>query len=110
MVIYNVTCNMASHLEEEWLEWIREHIAHVLGTGLFKNAKLTRVLVEEQDGASTFSIQYKAISRETLETYYSNHAEALRKAGLDKWGGNNVLSFRTELDVLDEYTVHTNLN
>ena len=109
MVIYNVTCNMASHLEDEWLDWIREHIALVLGTGLFKDAKLTRVLVEEQDNSSTFSIQYTAISRDSLEIYYSKHAEALRKEGIDKWG-NNVLSFRTELDVLDEYTVHTNLN
>ena len=100
---------MASHLEDEWLDWVREHIAVVLGTGLFKNAKLTRVLVEEQDGSSTFSIQYKAISRESLETYYSKHAATLRKEGIEKWG-NNVLSFRTELDVLDEYTVHTNLN
>ena len=100
---------MSSHLEEEWLEWIREHIALVLGTGLFKDARLTLVLVEEQDGESTFSIQYKATSRESLEVYYSKHAEALRKEGLEKWG-NNVLAFRTELDVLDEYTVHTNLN
>lgn len=109
MVIYNVTCNMASHLEEEWLEWIREHIAQILGTGLFKDAKLTRVLVEEQDGSSTFSIQYKAISRETLETYYSKHAGSFRKEGFQKWG-EQVLAFRTELDVLDEYMVHGNLN
>lgn len=100
---------MASHLEEEWLAWMREHIAQVLGTGLFKDARLTRVLVEEQDGSSTFSIQYKAISREALEIYYSKHAAKLRKEGLQKWG-DNVLAFRTELDVLDEYTVHGNLN
>lgn len=109
MVIYNVTSNMAQSLEAEWLEWTREHIAHVLGTGFFMDARLTRVLVNEDDGSSTFSIQYKASSRESLEAYYDKHADSLRKQAYDKFG-ERVLSFRTELDVIDEYRVHPNLN
>ncbi len=104
MIIYNVTCNMHSTLEIEWLEWIREHIAKVLGTGLFIDARLTRVLVEEQDGSSTFSIQYKAISKSALQKYYDNHAVALRKEGAEKFG-EQILSFRTELELIDEYQV-----
>jgi hypothetical protein len=109
MVIYNVTSNMDQSLEEEWLAWIREHIAQVLGTGLFMDARLTRVLVQEEDGSSTFSIQYKATSREALEIYYRDHAPGLRKLGADRFG-DKVLSFRTELDVVDEYMVHGNMN
>jgi hypothetical protein len=109
MVIYNVTSNLAQSLEEEWLEFTREHIAQVLGTGLFMDARLTRVLVEENDGSSTFSIQYKASSREALEIYYDKHASAFRKVAVDKFG-EQVLSFRTELDVIDEYRVTGNMN
>lgn len=100
---------MSQQIEQEWLTWIREHIAQVLKTGLFKDAKLTRVLVQEQDGSSTFSIQYKAIDRSSLDTYYTKHAPTLRQQSITKWG-ESVLSFRTELDVLDEYTVHIDLN
>jgi hypothetical protein len=109
MVIYNVTSNLAQSLEEEWLEFTREHIAQVLGTGLFMDARLTRVLVEENDGSSTFSIQYKASSREALEIYYDKHASAFRKVAVDKFS-EQVLSFRTELDVIDEYRVTGNMN
>ncbi|PRP68086.1 DUF4286 family protein [Nonlabens agnitus] len=109
MVIYNVTSNMAQSLEKEWLEWTREHIAQVLGTGLFMDARLTRVMVEEQDGSSTFSIQYKASSREALELYYEKHAPALRQEAIKKFG-DRVLSFRTELDMIDEYRVTGNMN
>jgi len=109
MVIYNVTNNMAQSLEAEWLEWTREHIARVLGTGLFMDARLTRVLVTEDDGSSTFSIQYKANSRESLELYYSKYASSLRQEAFEKFG-ERVLSFRTELDVIDEYRVTGNMN
>ena len=109
MVIYNVTSNMDARLAPVWLEWIRGHIAQVLGTGLFVDARLTEVLVEEQDGSKTYSIQYKAKSREALTLYYNNHASALRMEAAKKFG-DNVLSFRTELDVIDEYIVHENLN
>ena len=104
MIIYNVTCNMHASIEAEWIPWIREHIAKILGTGLFMDARFTRVLVEDQDGHSTFSIQYKAHSKEALIDYYENHAPELRKEGVEKFG-DQVLSFRTELELIDEYNV-----
>ncbi len=100
---------MAQSLEKEWLEWSREHIAQVLGTGLFMDARLTRVLVDEQDGSSTFSVQYKASSREALDLYYEKHAPRLRKNASERFG-ERVLSFRTELELVDEYRVHGNMN
>ncbi len=100
---------MEAGVEEEWLEWIREHIAQVLGTGLFMDARLTRVLVQENDGSSTFSIQYKARDREALDIYYDRYAPALRQQSMDKFG-ERVLAFRTELELIDEYRVHGSLN
>ncbi len=100
---------MDQSLEAEWLEWTREHIAQILGTGLFMDARLTRVLVEEQDGSSTFSIQFKASSREALENFYDQHDEAFKNEASQKFG-ESVLSFRTELELVDEYRVHHNMN
>ena len=109
MVIYNVTSNMDHSLEMEWLEWMRDHIAKVLGTGQFMDARLTRVLVDQKDGSSTFSIQYKSKSREALELYLDKYAQLLRKEAHEKFG-DRVLSYRTELEIIDEYTVHGNMN
>ncbi|AGC76121.1 hypothetical protein DDD_0994 [Nonlabens dokdonensis DSW-6] len=98
---------MHASVEPEWIPWIREHIAKVLGTGLFMDARFTRVLVEDEDGHSTFSIQYKANSKEALLKYYENHAPVLRKESVEKFG-ERVLSFRTELELIDEYNVRRN--
>lgn len=107
MIIYNVTVNIDESIHEEWLNWIKEHIPLVLATGNFTEAKLTRVLVEEDLGGVTYSIQYRAKSRNHLEDYYTNHADALRQDGLKKFA-DKMLAFRTELQIIDEYSVTIN--
>ena len=106
MIIYNVTINIDKTVTKEWLEWVKEHIPQVLATGKFKEAKLTKVLVED-DEADTYSIQYRAHSREALDSYYAHDAERLKKEGLQRFA-DKMLTFRTELEVIDEY--HVNLN
>ena len=104
MIIYNVTANIDDSIHEEWLTWIKEHIPQVLATGKFTEAKLTKVLVEEEMGGVTYSIQYRAKSREDLDNYYQNDAEKLRNEGLNKFA-DKMLAFRTELEIIDEYSV-----
>jgi hypothetical protein len=104
MIIYNVTSNIDESIHQKWLAWVKEHIPQVLATGHFTEAKLTRVLVKEDMGGVTYSIQYRAKSREALEAYYKNNADTLRQDVLRHFG-DQVLSFRTELEIVDEYFV-----
>lgn len=102
MIIYNVTINIADSEHDKWLQWMRnKHISDVLATGLFNNARLVKVLVEEDEGA-TYSVQYFTDSKDKLNDYYTNHAPRLRQEGLALFG-NKMLAFRTELEVLSEY-------
>jgi len=105
MIIYNVTSNIDESIHQKWLEWVKNHIPQVLSTGYFTEAKLTRVLVKEDLGGVTYSVQYRAKSREALELYYKNDADRLRQDVLKNFG-DRVLSFRTELEIIDEYTVN----
>ncbi len=105
MIIYNVTANIDASIHSKWLAWIKEHIPQVLATGHFTHAKLTKVLVEEDMGGTTYAIQFSAKSREALDTYYKNDAERLKKDGL-KLFADKMLAFRTELEVIDEYAVN----
>ncbi|WP_418510565.1 DUF4286 family protein [Corallibacter sp.] len=107
MIVYNVTANIDDSIHNEWLNWIKNHIALVLATGHFTEAKLTRVLVEEEMGGLTYSIQYRAKSREDLDAYYKNHADALRQDGLKRFA-DKMLAFRTELEIVDEFSVTFN--
>ncbi len=102
MYIYNVTINIDDAVHEEWLTWMESHILKVLNTNKFVSAKFTQVLVEEEMGGKTYSVQYTANSKEDLEDYYTNDAEALRIESAKKFG-DKMLAFRTELKLIKEF-------
>ena len=104
MIIYNVTANIENSIHDQWLKWIKEHIPQVLATGKFEKATLSKVLVEEEMGGHTYSVQYRSYSREALDAYYREDAEKMRTEGL-KLFADKMLAFRTELQIVDEYSV-----
>ncbi|QTD36286.1 DUF4286 family protein [Polaribacter batillariae] len=101
MYIYNVTINIDESVHEEWLTWMETHILEVLNTGKFISAKLTEVLVNEEMGGKTYSVQYTANTREDLDNYYQFDADKLRKKGLKF--ADKMVAFRTELRVVNEF-------
>lgn len=105
MIIYNITINVDDKIHEKWVNWMQNvHIPEVLSTGKFLKALMTRVLVNEEMGGVSYSIQYTCESRQLLDLYYQEDAERLRKEGL-KLFGQQFVSFRTELEIIDEYKV-----
>ena len=102
MYIYNVTINIDESAHDEWLAWIDDHIPEVLATGKFISAKLTQVLVEEEMGGITYSVQYVTNTREDLDEYYRVDAPKLRSDGVQRFA-DKMVAFRTELKVVKEY-------
>lgn len=103
MYIYNVTLNIDESIHEQWLDWMKnKHIKEVLATKKFTSARLVKVLVEEQMGGLTYSVQYFAPSKTHLDEYYEQHADLLRQEGL-KLFGDKMLAFRTELEIISEH-------
>ncbi len=103
MLIYNVTINIDESVHEKWLSWMRDkHIPDMLATGKFSEAKMAKVLVEEEMGGVTYSIQYTTKDRATLESYYREDAERLRNDGL-RFFADKFVAFRTELEVIKTF-------
>ncbi|QLG44851.1 DUF4286 family protein [Costertonia aggregata] len=103
MYIYNVTTNIEESVHDAWLKWMKEiHIPDVLATGKFLNAKMTKVLVEEEMGGTTYSVQFTTVDKETLERYYKEDANRLRTDAQKRFP-NKFISFRTELQVISEH-------
>ncbi len=103
MIIYNVTTNIHESVHDQWMIWMQhKHIPEMLGNGKFTSAKFARVLIEEEMGGVTYSVQYTTDSRETLQKYYEEDAPKLREEGL-KLFGDKMLAFRTELEVISEH-------
>lgn len=101
MYIYNVTVNVEEVIHDIWLKWMTsQHIPAMLATGKFSKALMTRVVIEEEMGGKTYSVQYTTDSKETLEKYYLENAEELRAQSKAYEG--KIVTFRTELEVIGE--------
>ena len=103
MIIYNVTINVEESISQEWLCWIQKtHIPEVMNTGMFISAKMTRVMLEEQMGGITYSIQYLCESKSILDEYQVQFAPKLQQKHTQKFQGKFV-AFRTLLEVISDF-------
>lgn len=70
MYIYNITTNVDESIHREWLIWVQEtNIPKILETGKFSKALMTQVLIKEDMGGYTYSIQFTSDSKEKLQDY-----------------------------------------
>lgn len=103
MIIYNVTSNVDESIQDEWLAWMMEkHIPDIMATNKFYKIKIVKVLVDEEMGGVTYSVQYSAESREKLEEYYNEHSGKMREEAARLFG-DKVVQFRTELEIIKEF-------
>ncbi|MAZ29203.1 MAG: hypothetical protein CL868_19265 [Cytophagaceae bacterium] len=106
MIIYNVTSNVDDSIHDEWIKWMQEeHIPQILSTGKFVKALMSKVLVEEEMGGQTYSVQYFAKSREHLDEYYKTDAAELRKHTTRF--ADKLVSFRTEMAIIGEASLQS---
>ncbi|QBZ97332.1 DUF4286 family protein [Flavobacterium sangjuense] len=103
MILYNVTINIHESVHDQWMKWMQEkHINDMLATGKFSSARMVKVLVEEEMGGTTYSIQFTTDSKETLQRYYDEDAPKLRAESALLFG-DKMLAFRTELELISEH-------
>ncbi len=99
MILYNVTIIIDDQVHDEWLQWMKEiHIPDVMATGLMIENKIARILAEEEGGTS-YSIQYLLRSMEDYETYQQQHAPRLQAEHQQRYEGK-FGAFRTLLHVI----------
>lgn len=102
MYIYNVTINIEETIHDRWLDWMKtEHIPAMLATGKFTKALMSRVIVKEEMGGITYSVQYTTDSKEMLQKYYVENAAELRAQSKPFEG--KFVAFRTELEIVSEH-------
>lgn len=101
-IIYNVTINIDESVHDKWLAWMKDtHIPEMLATKKFSAAKMCKVLVEEDMGGVTYSVQYTTKSMATLQKYYQEDAPKMRAEGV-KLFPNKYVAFRTEMEVIKD--------
>lgn len=100
MIIYNVTCNVADEIHDEWVQWMKEvHLPEVMETGLFLEHKMMKILTEVEDNTGTnYAIQYLCQSMDDYTNYSTNFGPALKQKTLEKYG-DKVMAFRTLMEL-----------
>jgi hypothetical protein len=102
MYIYNITTHIQESAEKEWLVWMQNtHIPEMLDTGKFLSAKMCKVLVEEDLGGMTYSVQYTVENRDILEDFHKTDAVLMKNKTNAKFAGQFVY-FETEMQLIDK--------
>jgi len=98
MLLYNVTIAIDKVVEPEWLIWMRDqHIPAVLATGYFKDCKMYKVLHDEGEDNTSYSVQFFATNIEAVVAYLDNAAPAIMEALRAKFKNRHVV-FQTLLE------------
>ena len=100
-ILYNVTISLEASIFPEWLTFMREdHIPKIFATGCFSGYKICRIINESPENHSV-AVQYFAINAEKFKIYTAQHAPALQKEYVARFG-SSAPAFRTVLHALEE--------
>ena len=100
MIIYNVTVKVESSISDDWLRWLQvEHIPEILATGCFSGYRVARLLEVDDEGATTYTVQYEAPSQQHYQQYIDQFAPSMRAKSYEKWG-DRFIAFRTVMEVV----------
>lgn len=85
MVVYEVVATVKAERAAEWHAWIIPHIQEVVDTGCFVTSELEKI-IDPPSSDVIFRVRYHSTSMQLIERYLSEHAPALRAAGIERFG------------------------
>lgn len=86
MVIYEVNLKLNSSIEEEYLEWLDDHVDRMLKLPGFKNAFIYKAESTDDSNLKGYCVQYFVESREALQDYLDKQAPSMRQEAATKFG------------------------
>ena len=100
MIIYNVTIKIDNSVADAWVAWMKsEHMPDLMGTGLFVDCRLCRLLEQDEVEGITYAAQYFCEGIQQYNIYIDKFAEKMREKGFNLFGGKFV-AFRTVMEVI----------
>lgn len=101
MIVYNVTIKVEHSIAGDWRQWmLREHIPMLLQTGCFTDARLFRLLDQDDSDGPTFCAQYHCNSRKEYDEYIDRFSVEMREETVKHWG-NRFVAFRSLMQEQD---------
>lgn len=102
MVVFNITINVDEQIEKDFLLFVKETWMPLLANEtLFSDARICKVLVEEEMGGKTFSLQLSASSLSELETFEKNKFPIVYQVLHEKFM-NKFVIFTTKMEFIHQ--------
>lgn len=100
MVILNTTYSVEAQEQENWLHWLRtEYYDFLDSTGMVCSKLLTRVLVGQDGGSFSYSLQLTMEGASVYQEFEQKYLPQCEAKLINKFG-TKVVSFSTLLKVL----------
>lgn len=100
MLIFNTTFLVSDKVHGAWLKWINEkHIPYMLESQLFSQPQVAKVLTNEEQEGTSFSVQFHVQDMETLFEWNKKYGADFQTIFSQKFG-SEALFFTTVLELL----------
>ena len=100
MLIFNTTYLVSDKVYGPWMKWIQEqHIPFMLESELFSLPQVAKVLTNEEQEGTSFSVQFHVQDMETLRLWNQKYGEHF-KADFAKQFSTEALFFTTVLELI----------
>lgn len=93
MVIYEVSISVEKDAAEEYEAWLADHIREIITLEGFAGAEWYECTDVASDRRE-YVVRYELRDRASLDNYFSNHAERMRRDGTDRFGNRFTASRR----------------
>jgi hypothetical protein len=101
MFIYNITTKVGWNINDAWVGWMmQEHMPLLLNTNCFTRYQLLKLHEQDDEEGPTYVAQYFTESKALYNRYIELYADKMFKETINKWG-DNFISFRTLLEIID---------
>lgn len=100
MIEYEVTLDVDTAIESEYVAWLYEHIEQMLALPGFIDASTSRIVEPVTSGRTGFCVRYRLQDGASLASYFEHHAASMRAQGVERFG-NRFRAQRRVLSPLD---------
>jgi len=78
MLLFNITFNIESHINDQWLKWMKANfVPAVMKTNYPRKSSILKLLTEIDNAGNTYSIQFTFDTMEDFLNFELNHKEQI---------------------------------
>ena len=102
MIVYNVTCNVAPEVENQWLEWVDLQLNNISKSEKIIGPSILQLNTNSPTEEAVYALQYQITDHNTLENFLNNEDKTL-KDRIKMDFGEAVLHFSSQLEIIKKY-------